>query len=38
MRHRKFSRERCEEMMSDGTIKDAPSIAAFGLLLLHERK
>ena len=38
MRHRKFSRERCEEMMRDGTIKDAPSIAAFGLLLLHEPK
>jgi 8-oxo-dGTP pyrophosphatase MutT (NUDIX family) len=38
MRHQRFSRERCEEMMRDGTIKDAPSIAAYGLFLLHEQK
>jgi len=32
-----FSRSEVEKMMSAGEISDAQSIAAYGLLLLHER-
>jgi 8-oxo-dGTP pyrophosphatase MutT (NUDIX family) len=34
---RKISRVEWEAMRRDGTIKDAPSIAAYGLLLVNER-
>ncbi len=37
MRHRRFARADWERMLADGTIKDAGSIAAYGLLLLRER-
>ncbi len=37
MRHRKVSRADCEQMLGDGTIRDAASLAAYGLLLLSER-
>jgi 8-oxo-dGTP pyrophosphatase MutT (NUDIX family) len=37
MRSAWFSRAKVESMMSNGEITDAQSIAAYGLLLLHER-
>ena len=37
MRARKVSRADWEAMLLDGTVKDAPSIAAYGLLLVHDR-
>jgi len=37
MLHRKFSRADWEKMLREGAIKDAASIAAYGLLLIHER-
>ena len=33
-----FSRSEVEKMMSSGEITDAQSVAAYGLLLLHERR
>jgi ADP-ribose pyrophosphatase len=36
MRHRKVSRDEWEQMLATGTVKDAGSIAAYGLLLLSE--
>jgi len=37
MRHDRFSRAEFERMLQDGTIMDASTIAAYGLLLVAER-
>ena len=38
MRHGWFSRADVERMLRDGTIKDAQTIACYGLFLLHAQK
>jgi hypothetical protein len=37
MRVRKVTRDDWEAMLRAGEVKDAPSIAAYGLLLLNEK-
>jgi len=37
MRVRRVARDHWESMLTTGEIKDSPSIAAYGLLLVHER-
>jgi len=38
MRSAWFSRERVEAMISSGELTDAQSVAAYALLVLHERR